>query len=159
MRLIRPSEVVLFLQNPWFPLDTPPEVIQRYANDVEFRKQQLATTMTGRRLIAMFGAEWYAGMWIDNANPQATDHSRGWRPANHTHMANVILAQLPHVVVTMGLTAKHGFEVLRKTGTHTRYFSTITHLHCNHPNAMGITMDVLESFGLMVKNCLVVDKG
>ncbi len=138
-------------------MDTPQDVIQRYMVDCVFRKQQLATTMTGRRLLTMFGDEWYAGMWIDNANPQATDHSRGWRPANHTHMANVILERFPRVVITMGLTAKRGFEALRKTGTNNRYFSTITHLHCNHPNSMGITMDTLEGFGLMVKGCLVSD--
>lgn len=157
MRPIRPHEVVLFLQNPWFPMDTPRETIQRYATDCAFRKEVLATTMTGRRLISMFGEDWYNGMWIDNANPQATDHSRGWRPANHKHMSDVILARLPRVVVTMGLTAKRGFEALRKTGPNTRYFLTIAHLHCNHPNAMGITMDVLESFGLMVRGCMVVD--
>lgn len=155
MRPILPSEVVLFLQNPWFSPDTPEEDVRRYSTDLEYRRTILAKTMTGRRLLAAFGTEWYEGMWIDNANPLHSQNSRGWYPANHTHMANVIMSRMPRVVATMGLTAKRGFEGLLKTENSQRYFKTLAHLHCPHPNSMGITQDVLDSFAIKVMGCQV----
>lgn len=155
MRPIQPNEVVLFLQNPWFPANTDASLIERYTNDVTFRRQYLLTTMTGRRVHQMFGDYWYNGMWIDNANVTPSLHHRGVFPPNIEHMAKVITTQMPQLVVTMGIIARQGFKMLCSNHKSRRYFSALGHLHCPHPNTMGITNQELEAFVERVFNTMV----
>jgi hypothetical protein len=113
--------------------------------------------MTGARLLQAFGEVAFNAIWWDNANPYPTDTSRGARPANIPHMANVLAKHCPLLVLTFGTIAKNGMSVLQSHPTLGAYVRALTVLHSPHPNAMGITQEELNIFALRALNTTMGD--
>lgn len=135
---------------PWFDESVSTMAILRYSTEIRFRRRLLAGTKTGQLLIAMFGAEWFRGMWIDVVNPH-----RGFQLPDHEYMADVVARRHPLVVITFGNIAESGWNWLLTVPGAGRYYRSITHLHCPHPNAMGITQDALDAFAMKLMACRV----
>lgn len=146
---------VIFLQNPWFPPETDPQILQSYENDVQFRRELLATTMTGRRLLNLFGPMFY-DIWWDNAHPTPLlgDHRVAGEP-DHEHMFRVILEQRPR---TIGLLGRRAAEGMRRLSEEMPLFFRGDRLlgarivEARHPNAMGCTTEELEQFSEIIIN-------
>jgi len=148
MRLLRPDEVVAFLQNPWFRPGTFDETVRMYRENVEFRRRLLARSMSGGRLLRAFGEDWFGKIWWDNANPlHGNDHSARWL-ADTYHMSDVVTTRCPLVVLTFGRIAANGAAKIRLS-------RVIRVLSCAHPNAMGITQDDLDVFANRVMSITV----
>lgn len=132
-------KIVAFLQNPWFPDGTAPEVIDRYRSEQQFHQRLLARTMSGNRLMVAFGEFWFKRIWWDNANPE---HSR--RPGITTeydirHIERVIKEQEPHLILTFGTQARDGVS---------KSVASITTkvMSCHHPNARFRGQQDLDQF-------------
>jgi hypothetical protein len=146
---------VIFLQNPWFPPETDPAILQSYMHDVQFRRELLATTMTGRRLLSLFGPM-YHDIWWDNAHPRPVlgDH-RGVGDPDHEHMLHVILERRPKTIGLLGRRAAAGMNRLSREvplffqGDRMLGARIVT---ARHPNAMGCTTEELERFSNIVIN-------
>lgn len=140
---LKPHEVLVFLQNPHFK-EEELHLLERYTTDSRFRKEFLANTMTGRRLRLAFGETWWNGIYIDNANPCPSIPHQLIVPPNVEHMRRVAIRVLPRVVLLCGRTAQGGWNQLRTDRTMGPYIRAIHAVECPHPNAMGVTQDVLD---------------
>lgn len=146
---------VIFLQNPWFPPETDPSILQAYMHDIRFRRELLATTMTGRRLLNLFGPMFY-DIWWDNAHPRPLlgDHRVAGEP-DHEHMLHVILEKRPS---TVGLLGRRASEGMRRLSEEVPLFFQDGRLlgarvvEARHPNAMGCTTEELEQFSEIIIN-------
>lgn len=146
---------VIFLQNPWFPLETDPETLHSYENDVQFRRELLATTMTGRRLLNLFGPMFH-DIWWDNAHPRPLlgDHRVSGEP-DHEHMLRVILEQRPRTIGLLGKKASEGMRRLIEEMPlffRNGQFLGARIVEARHPNAMGCTTEELEQFSEIIIN-------
>ena len=146
---------VIFLQNPWFPPETDPETLRSYQHDVQFRRELLATTMTGRRLLGLFGPM-YHDIWWDNAHPRPLlgDHRVAGDP-DHEHMLRVILEQRPKTIGLLGRRAAAGMDRLRREMPlffQNDQFLGARIVEARHPNAMGCTTEELERFSNIIIN-------
>jgi len=154
----QPRSAVIFLQNPWFPPDTDPEIVESYMRDIHFRRKTLAETMTGRRLSGLFGPT-YHDIWWDNAHPRPVlgDH-RGSREPDPEHMLRVILERRPTAIGLMGQNAAIGLEKLADSVPlffqHNRVFGARIY-KARHPNAMGCTTEELENFSEAIINHII----
>ena len=61
--------IVVFLQNSYFSPDTPTSDMLKFQHDHEYRREQLAKSMTGSRLKKALGDAFWS-IWWDNANPE-----------------------------------------------------------------------------------------
>lgn len=161
LRLIRASEIVAFLQNPWFKPGTDEGHIRLYMDDVDFRRRVLSMSMTGTRLLNAFGSDFYEGIWWDNANPRPTFDPQGALPPDKEHIYQVIERHRPvQLILTFGLHARSGVqEVLEsRMGRPEALAWMETHvMHCHHPNARYKNQVDLENFALAVKRKAVQD--
>lgn len=153
----RPAPVV-FLQNPWFPPDIDPLVAHSYMHDVEFRRETLAKTMTGRRLLNVFGPMFY-DIWWDNAHPtpKLGDHRAVGDP-DPWHMLNVVLERRPTIIGTLGKNASNGIKMIEAEMP--LFFRKGRMLgarivEARHPNALGCTNEELEKFANDIINHVI----
>jgi len=140
------NDIVVFLQNAWFPDGTRASAMKLYAKDLAFRRRVLSESATGRRLLAAFGEVWFNRIHWDNATPipGIGDH-RAAEPYDAGHMAHVIHACRPRVVGLMGLSALNGAEELGlMRDPRLKVFA------CRHPNAMGVTSEELRTFAASI---------
>jgi hypothetical protein len=132
----------------------------RFQHDHEFRREQLAKSMTGSRLKKALGDAFWS-IWWDNANPTlAIGNHRLAMDADIDHMFNVIVSHRPRVIGTLGSRASSGLQMLsedlplfyRKNGT--ELFNGANVIRGRHPNAMGITSDEIQDFAnRLLKAC------
>lgn len=149
---------VIFLQNPWFPESIDPLVPHRYQHDILFRRETLAKTATGRRLIEAFGPV-YHEIWWDNAHPAAVlgDHRAVGDP-DPQHMLNVVLEQRPTIIGVLGKNASNGIKMVEAEAP--LFFKRGRLLGARviegrHPNALGCTNDELHLFANDIINHLI----
>lgn len=140
---------VVFLQNPWFPPGTPENELTTYMTDVEFRRQKLASTMTGSRLLSLFGPMFYT-IWWDNAHPTPLiGNHRAVGDPDPEHMLRVLLEQRPQTVGLLGKKAVAGMQALSQEVPlffDRGHFLGAKIVTGRHPNAMGCTAEELEQF-------------
>lgn len=147
-------KVVAFLQNCWFPPDTPRVIINRYLTDEKYRRIVLSRSMSGKRLVRAFGP-YYNEIWWDNASVNVADRPQGRFPHNITHMSSVIQAVRPLAIVCLGSVALQGIREINNTleGQATYAYNgerCVPYHYCPHPNARGITQAQLNEFAKII---------
>jgi len=105
-------KIVAFLQNPWFRPGTNPLLIKKYRTDQEFHRRVLFMSATGRALHAAFSQELYGKIMWENANPAHGDERRSKLPADIGHMATVLVAEKPDLIICFGREARKGMNKL-----------------------------------------------
>ncbi len=150
MRPVLPIEIVAFLQNPWFPMDTADRHILLYRDDQDFHRRLLVQTMTGRRLYEAFG-DWFAQIHWDNANWRPVWMPGGKQSFDPFWMSSVIGTQKPKLIITFGREAQMGLDAI--TWPHGDEIPDF--LYCHHPNARFKTQADLAMFALKVKGHVV----
>lgn len=149
---------VIFLQNPWFPPDIDPIVPHSYQRDIKFRRETLSKSMTGRRLLNVFGPMFY-DIWWDNAHPEPLlgDHRAVGDP-DPRHMLDVVLEQRPTIIGVLGKNASDGIKMIR---AEMPLFFKRDHMlgariiEARHPNALGCTNEELELFANDIINHVI----
>lgn len=142
--------VVAFLQNCWFPPDTPAAITSRYVSDEKYRRIVLARSMTGKRLLRAFGPK-YNEIWWDNASPQIGQSPGARFEANHEHMAEVIVNARPVAIICFGAVALDGLTYINNTLLGEEVYGyndrrVVPHHAAPHPNARGILQSQLNEF-------------
>lgn len=144
------ADIVIFLQNAWFPEGTRASAIKRYAQDLAFRRRVLSESATGRRLLTAFGETWFNRIHWDNATPEAAIGSSDLlMPARPEHMLGVINGCRPRVIGTMGTSATTCLSSLRASGL-IRCPDRISTYSAPHPNARGVTSAALREFAVSI---------
>lgn len=152
-RAVSRSDIVIFLQNAWFPEGTRSSAIKRYAHDLAFRRRVLAESATGRRLLASFGEVWFNRIHWDNATPEAgIGSSKILMPADLEHMLSVIGACRPRVIGTMGESSSNALASL-VASRRIRGIERIRIYSAPHPNARGVTPEAMREFATKIIDC------
>ena len=141
--------ILAFMQNPWFPEGTKPEIIDKYRTDQEFHQRLLVRTMSGGRLLQAFGPSMFSSIHWDNVAPTAAVEAAGKEDVDMEHVEKVISTIKPDVILVFG---KHAEETLEDSIQR----GEIPVLVCHHPNARGKTMGDLAQFAIEV--CLWMDQ-
>ena len=146
--------VVAFLQNCWFPKDTPQTIIRAYLTDQSYRRKVLAKSMTGRRLIKSFGSNNYQRIWWDNASEHVASTAPGRVPADVSHVTRVLLQVKPSAILCFGKIAMDGLELAmaewqRNTGNK-MLPDGVKHHYFPHPNARGLRQSQLDDFARQI---------
>lgn len=141
--MIKPSEIVAFLQNPYFKEGTGRDTIDRYTTDVDFRRMVLAMSATGKRLQKAFGEEWYGQIWWDNSNPLHVIHHWGKHDADYHHIVRVVKEQQPKIIIAIGHIARRACLELN--------FNQPTFV-VNHPSSFGFRNSTIALFSGLVKS-------
>ena len=136
-------KVLAFMQNPWFPVDTKKEHVDRYITDQEFHQRILARSMSGGRLLQAFGPTMFGKIWWDNVAPAAAVEAAGKTDIDMIHVERIISEVKPGLILTFGNLAKDALEDSIQG-------DKIPRLHCHHPNARHKTMADLGQFGVEV---------
>ena len=151
MPSLNPQDVVAFLQNPWFKESTKQETIDKYRTDADFRRRLLAMSPTGERLCTAFGDDWFRGIHWDNANTKHGSHYSAQYQADIEHMAGVIAAKTPLMVVTFGAISTRGWQRLVNIPGAGNYYKSLAHMSFRHPMAYGVSLDMLMEFAARIQ--------
>ena len=138
--------ILAFLQNPSIHHISLTTDIERYATDVVFRREVMARSQTGGRLIVAWGKNWFDYVHWDNVstNPGDYDLKRSV-VGNRKHCVDAILEVNPHIVVTYGTYAKNTIDRINI------YATDIVVFNFRHPSAWGITSQELKRDADLVK--------
>ncbi len=151
------ARVLAFLQNMWFPRDTPQATIDMYLTDQKFRRCILAKSMSGKRLVKAFGPH-YRDIWWENASPQRGEHPGAVFPADTDHMWKVIYDVKPDAILGFGSVAAKGLNAMFAVDAMVPLFKStdpvifskdglLHHTHFfPHPNCRGLLQWQLDQF-------------
>lgn len=133
-------KIVAFLQGPSEAVSFD---VERYVNDQEYHQVVLLNSMSGRRLSLAF-ADLFPKIWWDNVIPRISDK------IDKEHIARVVLAQRPKLIITFGGIAKLGVSNFL-SDYENRTSNRIDMMHCHHPNARFKTQRDLNDFAERVR--------
>jgi hypothetical protein len=141
------SDIVAFLQNPWFKPGTSDRVIHTYRDDQRYHRKVLSMCMTGRRLMEAFG-DLYEQIHWDNTNWRPAYMANGKTDPDYGWMRTVIANQKPKLILCFGNQAKEAYIELGCCYLECE----IPYLTCHHPNARFRTQQDLNHFALTVRH-------
>lgn len=121
--------ILAFLQNPWFFPNTPQVIIDRYANDDDYRRIVLSQSATGRRLSKCLGEDLFNMIIWENANPKHGERANANFAPDLDHIQSVISKHNPDIIIAFGKRAESGVRRI-----HGNDF-----IRSNHPAARGVT--------------------
>lgn len=106
-------KVVAFLQNQWLddPLRAEAMIERTPAVRPRLIKYALFQSLTGRRLVEVFGEECVEWVW-DNASPRIGGESSACFPADMGHVRAVLAEHGPDVVLAFGRVASKAVGLL-----------------------------------------------
>jgi hypothetical protein len=137
-------KIVAFLQNPGFSVTTPDDIVQRYADDIVFRRERLAASQTGARLMKAWGEDWYQYIYWDNACTTPGTVPLSFSRVDRNHIIDTILREEPDIVLAYGRYAERMMKTIPPC-TWLKVFVT------QHTNCHGITSDEMKAFANGVK--------
>lgn len=140
---MRTHKIVAFMQNPWFPVGTKREHVDRYRTDQEFHRRLLACTMSGTRLLQAFGPHMFEMIHWDNVAPEAAVEASGKTDVNPDHVEKVISEVEPELIISFGKLAEEALD-------NSILAENIPYMCCHHPNARGHTQAELQEFAISV---------
>jgi len=136
-------KIIAFMQNPWFTIETPRTVVDKYKTDQEFHKRILLETMSGQRLINAFGPTVFHAIHWDNVAPEAAPEADGETEIDPSHVEKVISVIEPDLIITFGNLAKSALK-------NSILAEDIHVMNCHHPNARYKTAGDLGEFAIRV---------
>lgn len=136
-------KLVAFLQAPWFKPGTDIGHIHQYVNDANYRRHILSQTVTGKRLMVMFGDRFSEVHW-DNVTPLPGDNPDSVMTIDLNHVIAVIEKLEPIMVLTLGEVARCAVRdarlMLKRQNRLNHRLRTIPWHIMAHPNKRGVRM-------------------